>query len=245
MPGAWKAPRPPWRRLRSEADGSWAVSAEVEACSESPRLATGINRHRRGRHRSSLCRIDREICGSAAPSRSSAGDMARPAMEQLFMGPASERRRFLRPLLLAVDAGLRAASTNWRGRCARQTGCWRNPRQIRIGLMRSSTRPQSSRSRWRRARRNSAPCKAPWASRKDDAFPSAEIALSMAGWRAVPDHPRSRRGNRLPWPLKDNAPAPPPTAAPDGPHLTDLAVTEITPSASSPPTLRPATGRRC
>src|SRR4029077_13908465 len=55
--------------------------------------------------RSRQCRIDREPVGSAAAF----ADHLRaiwltPAMDQLFMGPASERRRFLDRLVLAVDA---------------------------------------------------------------------------------------------------------------------------------------------
>ena len=51
------------------------------------------------------CRIDREPVGSAAAF----ADHLRvvwltPAMDQLFTGPASERRRFLDRLVLAVDA---------------------------------------------------------------------------------------------------------------------------------------------
>ena len=72
-------------------------------------------RHARHRHRAAggedadaarrLCRIDREPVGSAAAF----ADHLRvvwltPAMDQLFAGPASERRRFLDRLVLAVDA---------------------------------------------------------------------------------------------------------------------------------------------
>lgn len=90
----------------SEGDGSWAVSAEVEGAFGLATLGTGIEAPR-GDERTSarLYRIDREPTGSAA-------DFAEhlrivwltPAMDGLFTGPASERRRFLDRLVLAVDA---------------------------------------------------------------------------------------------------------------------------------------------
>ena len=59
----------------------------------------------RGRHVARQCRIDRE----PVPSASAFADHLRvvwlvPAMDGLFNGPASERRRFLDRLVLAVDA---------------------------------------------------------------------------------------------------------------------------------------------
>ena len=70
-------------------------------------LGTGIEPAGRGRSRRARaqCRIDREPVGSAAAF----ADHLRvvwltPAMDQLFTGPASERRRFLDRLVLAVDA---------------------------------------------------------------------------------------------------------------------------------------------
>src|SRR5262249_52881429 len=90
----------------SEGDGSWAVSAEIEGMLGLATLGTG-NAPPSGEDtsRSRLCRIDREPVGSAAAF----ADHLRviwltPVMDQLFMGPASERRRFLDRLVLAVDA---------------------------------------------------------------------------------------------------------------------------------------------
>ncbi len=90
----------------SEGDGGWAVSAEIEGMLGLATLGTGIdppagddtNATRR-------CRVDRESVGSAAAF----ADHLRvvwltPAMDPLFNGPASERRRFLDRLVLAVDA---------------------------------------------------------------------------------------------------------------------------------------------
>jgi DNA replication and repair protein RecF len=90
----------------SEGDGSWAVAAEVEGMVGLATLGTGIVPPA-GEDATAvrLCRIDRESVASAAAF----ADHLRvvwlvPAMDQLFNGPASERRRFLDRLVLAVDA---------------------------------------------------------------------------------------------------------------------------------------------
>ena len=90
----------------SEGDGSWAVSAEIEGALGLATLGTGIEApHERGPATTRLYRIDREPANSAADF----ADHLRivwltPAMDGLFSGPASERRRFLDRLVLAVDA---------------------------------------------------------------------------------------------------------------------------------------------
>src|SRR5690606_9238059 len=86
--------------------GSWAVSAEIEGMLGLATLGTGIEASAEGETVSARrCRIDREPVGSAAAF----ADHLRvvwltPAMDPLFAGPASERRRFLDRLVLAVDA---------------------------------------------------------------------------------------------------------------------------------------------
>src|SRR6516164_9348944 len=90
----------------NEGDGSWAVSAEVEGALGLATLGTGIEAPAGGDAAiSRKCRIDREPVGSAA----ALCDHLRvvwlvPAMDQMFNGPPSERRRFLDRLTLAVDA---------------------------------------------------------------------------------------------------------------------------------------------
>jgi DNA replication and repair protein RecF len=90
----------------SEGDGSWAVSAEIEGMSGLSTLGTGIDPPTsEDAALARKCRIDREAVGSAAAF----ADHLRvvwltPAMDPLFNGPASERRRFLDRLVLAVDA---------------------------------------------------------------------------------------------------------------------------------------------
>ncbi|HAP46867.1 MAG TPA: DNA replication/repair protein RecF [Afipia sp.] len=89
-----------------QGDGSWAVSAEVEGELGLATLGTGIDAPRAdGASSPRRVRIDREPVTSAAAF----GDHLRmvwltPAMDGLFMGAASERRRFFDRLVLAIDS---------------------------------------------------------------------------------------------------------------------------------------------
>ncbi len=89
-----------------QGDGSWAVSAEVEGEVGLATLGTGIDPPSAdGASNPRRNRIDREPVQSAAAF----GDHLRmvwltPAMDGLFMGPASERRRFFDRLVLAIDS---------------------------------------------------------------------------------------------------------------------------------------------
>ena len=89
----------------SEGDGSWAVAAEIEGALGTASLGTGIDPPAEGAQPIRRCKIDREPVGSAAAF----ADHLRvvwlvPEMDGLFLGPASERRRFLDRLVLAIDA---------------------------------------------------------------------------------------------------------------------------------------------
>ncbi len=89
----------------SEGDGSWAVAAEVAGALGDVLLGTGIEPPAEGVQPLRRCRIDREPVASA----SAFADHLRvvwlvPEMDGLFLGPASERRRFLDRLVLAIDA---------------------------------------------------------------------------------------------------------------------------------------------
>jgi DNA replication and repair protein RecF len=90
----------------NQGDGSWAVSAEVEGALGLATLGTGIDPPGSEETATSRrCRIDREPVNSATAF----GDHLRmvwltPAMDGLFMGAASERRRFFDRLVLAIDA---------------------------------------------------------------------------------------------------------------------------------------------
>ncbi|WP_454683202.1 DNA replication/repair protein RecF [Ancylobacter moscoviensis] len=90
-----------------EPDGTqtagWAVSAVVEGAYGEVTLGTGVEPD--GEARTRRCRVDGEPVGSAAAF----ADHVRvtwltPDMDGLFLGPPSDRRRFLDRLVLAVDA---------------------------------------------------------------------------------------------------------------------------------------------
>jgi DNA replication and repair protein RecF len=90
----------------SEGDGSWAAAAEIEGALGLATLGTGIDAPGSDAPPTSRrCRIDREPVNSATAF----GDHLRmvwltPAMDGLFLGAASERRRFFDRLVLAIDS---------------------------------------------------------------------------------------------------------------------------------------------
>src|SRR6202165_1115048 len=90
----------------NQGDGSWAVSAEVEGALGLATLGTGIDAPgSEAASNSRRCRIDRAPVNSATAF----GDHLRmvwltPSMDGLFLGAASERRRFFDRLVLAIDS---------------------------------------------------------------------------------------------------------------------------------------------
>src|SRR5215470_7951682 len=90
----------------NQGDGSWAVSAEIEGALGLATLGTGIDAPQgESNGTTRRCRIDREPVSSATAF----GDHLRmvwltPAMDGLFLGAASERRRFFDRLVLAIDS---------------------------------------------------------------------------------------------------------------------------------------------
>jgi DNA replication and repair protein RecF len=89
----------------TEGDGSWAVAVEIEGALGEAALGTGIEAPSGDENPQRKSRIDREPVSSAAAF----ADHLRvvwltPEMDGLFLGPASERRRFLDRLVLAIDA---------------------------------------------------------------------------------------------------------------------------------------------
>src|SRR6202453_3431784 len=175
-----------------EGDGAWAVAAEVEGALGLATLGTGIERAREeGGTLTRSCRIDREPVGSAAAF----ADHLRiiwlvPAMDTLFGGAPSERRRFLDRLALAVDAEhgsrVNALERSLRSRNrlledARPDAHWLDAVEhetAELAVAVSSQRVETVRR-----------LEAVLSSRKESAFPSAEIALD--GWmeQLVPAHP--------------------------------------------------------
>ncbi|MEW6258054.1 MAG: DNA replication/repair protein RecF [Pseudomonadota bacterium] len=96
------------RRARAEdvaqsgADGSWAVAAQIEGALGASLLGTGVDPRTGTPARK--CRIDQQAVSSPAAFLDHLKVIwLTPEMDGLFLGPPSERRRFLDRLVLAVD----------------------------------------------------------------------------------------------------------------------------------------------
>jgi DNA replication and repair protein RecF len=213
----------------SEGDGSWAVAAEIEGALGLATLGTGVERPLdEGAPATRKCRIDREAVSSAAAF----ADHLRvvwlvPAMDTLFVGAPSERRRFVDRLALAVDAEhagrVNALERSLRSRNrlledARPDPHWLDAVEhetaelaVAVAGLRAET-----------VRRLGAVL----ASRKDAAFPPAEIAL--LGWmeQLIADHAAAEIEERYRAVLRDGRARDAAAGRTlDGPHLTDLKVT--------------------
>ncbi len=211
-----------------EGDGSWAVAAEVEGALGLATLGTGVERKPEdGAVGNRACRIDREPVASA----SAFAEHLRviwlvPAMDLLFVGPPSERRRFLDRLAAAVDpehaSRVNALDRALRSRNrlleeARPDPHWLDAVEhetaeiaVAVAGMRAET-----------VRRLAAVL----ASRRASAFPIAEITLD--GWmeKLIPAHPAIEVEERYRALLRDNRARDAAVGRTlDGPHLTDLSV---------------------
>jgi len=213
----------------SEGDGSWAAAAEIEGALGLATLGTGIERPlEEGATVLRKCRIDREPVGSAAAF----ADHLRvvwlvPAMDTLFVGAPSERRRFLDRLALAVDAEhgsrVNALERSLRSRNrlleeARPDTHWLDAVEHETAELAVAVAGQ----RVETVRRLDGVL----ASRKGSAFPPAEIALD--GWmeKLIPEHPAIEIEERYRAVLRDNRARDAAAGrTSDGPHLTDLKVT--------------------
>ena len=213
----------------NQGDGSWAVSAEVEGALGLATLGTGIDAPAADASSSSRrCRIDREPVASATAF----GDHLRmvwltPAMDGLFLGPASERRRFFDRLVLAIDSEhsarvsaldrslrsrnrlleVRNYDDHWCDAIERETA----ELAVAVAAMRGQT-----------AARLAAMLRA---RGQDSAFPSAEIALD--GWmeNALMSEPATAVEDRYREILRAGRPRDAIAGRTlDGPHLTDLQV---------------------
>jgi DNA replication and repair protein RecF len=212
----------------TEGDGSWAVSAEIEGMLGLATLGTGVEPPQPdAAQRSRQCRIDHEPVSSAAAF----ADHLRvvwlvPAMDPLFAGPASERRRFLDRLVLAVDAEhsgrVNALERALRSRNRlleeqRPDSHWLDAIEHETAELAVAVAAGRAETMHR--------LQGALAARQNDAFPSAEIALD--GWmeRLLPDHPAAAIEERYRGILKDNRTRDAAAGRTlDGPHLTDLAV---------------------
>jgi DNA replication and repair protein RecF len=223
----------------SEGDGSWAVSADIEGALGLATLGTGIEPPQgEDAQVSRKCRIDREPVGSAAAF----ADHLRvvwlvPAMDQLFNGPGSERRRFLDRLALAVDAEhmtrVNALERSLRSRNrlldeARPDSHWLDAVEhetaelaVAVAALRAQTVGL---------------LQARLAARRDPAspFPAAEIALD--GWmeKLIANHPATEVEDRYRAVLRENRARDAAAGRTlDGPHLTDLAVAHASKSIAA------------
>ena len=219
----------------NQGDGSWAVSAEVEGALGLSTLGTGIDAPIFSDHGiieaagpSRRCRIDREPVNSATAF----GDHLRmvwltPAMDGLFMGAASERRRFFDRLVLAIDSEhssrvsaldrslrsrnrlleVRNYDDHWCDAIERETA----ELAVAVAAMRSQTVTRLA--AMLRARGSAS------------AFPAADIALD--GWmeNALINEPATAVEDRYREILRQGRPRDAAAGRTlDGPHLTDLKV---------------------
>lgn len=214
----------------SEGDGAWAISAEIEGMLGLATLGTGIDPPAAEESTPTRkCRIDRESVGSATAF----ADHLRvvwltPAMDPLFNGPASERRRFLDRLVLAVDAqhssrvaalerSLRSRNrlledspgdSHWLDAVEHETA------EVAVAVAAARTETAKRLSAALEASRDNAP-----------EFPQAQISLQ--GWmeQLLPDYSAIEVEDRYRGVLKENRARDAAAGRTlDGPHLSDLVV---------------------
>jgi DNA replication and repair protein RecF len=204
------------------------VSAEVEGALGLATLGTGIDPPRGDTSTSRRCRIDREPVTSAAAF----GDHLRmvwltPAMDGLFMGAASERRRFFDRLVLAIDSE-RASRVSALERSLRSRNRLLEVRNYDDHWCDAIERETAELAVAVAATRGQTAVKLAAMLRargQASAFPSAEIALD--GWmeNALLGEPATAVEDRYRALLRDNRMRDAAAGRTlDGPHLTDLQV---------------------
>jgi DNA replication and repair protein RecF len=210
-------------------DGSWAVAAEIEGMLGLATLGTGIEQPAaEGTSRTRVCRIDREPVGSAAAFADHLHVIwLTPAMDQLFAGPASERRRVHDRLVLAIDAepGSRVSALERSQRARNPLLEEQRPDPHWLDAVEHETAELAVAVAAQRVE-TVGRLQGALASRKGDAFPSPAIALN--GWleKLLPDQPAVDIEERYRAVLKDNRARDAAAGRTlDGPHLTDLDVT--------------------
>jgi DNA replication and repair protein RecF len=211
----------------SEGDGSWAVSAEVEGALGIATLGTGITTTAGDESTSRQSRIDREPVSVTALADHLRVLWLVPAMDGLFMGPASERRRFLDRLVLAADAehGTRVNALERALRSRNRLLENSHPDAHWLDAIEHETAELAVAVASARAETISRLSGA-IAARTDPAFPSAIIALE--GWidDLVPNHPAVEVEDRYRAVLKENRGRDAAAGRTlEGPHVTDLRVT--------------------
>jgi DNA replication and repair protein RecF len=212
----------------SEGDGSWAVAAEIEGMLGLATLGTGIERPiEDGAKAARKYRIDREPVASAAAFAEHLRVVwLVPAMDTLFAGAPSDRRRFLDRLTLAVDAEhasrVNALERSLRSRNRllddpRPDPHWLDAVEHETAELAVAVAAQRAET----VRRLQSVLDA----HKDSTFPPAEIALD--GWmeQLIPAHAATEIEERYRTVLRDNRGRDAAAGRTlDGPHLTDLKV---------------------
>jgi DNA replication and repair protein RecF len=209
-------------------NGSWAVAAEIEGALGLATLGTGIEQTSDETATTQRkYRIDREPVGSATAF----ADHLRvlwliPAMDLLFVGAPSERRRFLDRLVQAVDAEHASRVSALERALRSRNRLLEDPRPdphwldavehetAELAVAVASLRVETV-QRLETALRG----------RAGSAFPPAELALD--GWmeQLIPAHPAAEIEERYRAILRDNRTRDAAAGRTlDGPHLTDLKV---------------------
>lgn len=210
----------------SEGDGSWAVSAEVEGALGIATLGTGITAPTGDENASRQSRVDREPVAVTALADHLRVLWLVPSMDGLFMGPASERRRFLDRLVLATDAehGSRVNALERAVRSRNRLLETPSPDNHWLDAIEHETAELAVAVASARAETVSRLSGA-IAARNDPAFPSAIISLE--GWidDLVPNHPAVEVEDRYRAVLKENRARDAAAGRTlEGPHVTDLRV---------------------
>jgi DNA replication and repair protein RecF len=214
-----------------EGDGWWAVAAEVDGALGLATLGTGIEPAlNEAPSAQRKCRIDREPVGSAAAF----ADHLRvvwltPAMDSLFVGAPSERRRFLDRLALAVDAehGTRVNALERALRSRNRLLGEPRPDSHWLDAVEHETAELAVAVASLRVETVSR-LQSVLDGRRDSDFPPAELALE--GWmeRLLPTHPAIDVEERYRAVLRENRGRDAAAGrALDGPHVTDLAVVYV------------------
>jgi DNA replication and repair protein RecF len=228
-----------------EGDGSWAVAAEIEGALGLATLGTGIERPAEdGAAVQRQCRIDREQVGSAAAF----ADHLRllwlvPAMDSLFVGAPSERRRFLDRLVLAVDpdhtSRVNALERSLRSRNRlledpRPDSHWLDAVEhetAELAVAVAGLRVETVQR-----------LQGVLARRGGSAFPAAGIALDGSLERLIPQQPAASIEEHYRAVLRDSRSRDAAAGRTlDGPHLTDL---EVTYAAKEIPAADASTGEQ-
>ena len=190
---------------RREGGGGFALSVELEESGETRQLGSGWSPAEAGGGAERRSRIDRTpVSSSRAFSDHVRVVWLTPAMDSLFAGPASERRRFLDRFVLAIDPGhgarVNAFERALRGRNRlldedRRNGAWldaieREAAELGVAIAAARLECVSRLETLIGAERDDS-----------SPFPWARLALEGEVEALVAERPGARRRGPLPRPL--------------------------------------------